>query len=191
MAQGKYDTGKSTHKKDEITKLDEISTKQDIKPLTPYYAVVNNCTDFGIFVTLREKPSEISGLVHISNLPPKTTIDSFSEDDEIAVKLDKKKPNGDLSFIGIQKLTESDEIIDSTQVDLENEDDLTKRIEKLEKEISSDNSNGDSIPEISSPIENVRRKLTDLNQKGFDIKHYNLLVDNNDSKVKIEVTLEK
>lgn len=73
--------------------LDDSCGPDDIVEGRAYAGVVNGTVDYGAFVDIN---SSISGLVHESNL-----IESVEEGDEIKVRVDEIRENGDLNLIPV------------------------------------------------------------------------------------------
>ncbi|WP_435063809.1 DHH family phosphoesterase [Halobaculum sp. EA56] len=71
--------------------LDPACTRTDVDVGARYRAVVNGVVDYGVFVDVSE---HVSGLVHESNLDG----ESFEVGDELVVRLEELKDNGDVSF---------------------------------------------------------------------------------------------
>ena len=74
-----------------VVDLDDDCTHADIEVDERYHAVVNGVVEYGVFVDVSDA---VSGLVHESNLDAEHDVG-----DELVVRLEAIKPDGDLSFV--------------------------------------------------------------------------------------------
>ncbi|MFB6127572.1 MAG: DHH family phosphoesterase [Halolamina sp.] len=74
-----------------VVDLDDDCTHTDIEVGERYHAVVNGVVEYGVFVDVSDA---VSGLVHESNLNAE-----YDVGDELVVRLEAIKPDGDLSFV--------------------------------------------------------------------------------------------
>lgn len=94
---GETDTEQSDDDLDPVV-LSNGATDEDVEFGVVYHAVVNNVVEYGVFVTLTSGYStEVSGLVHKTNLPPLSAPNDFTEGDTFAVQLREQTEAG-LSF---------------------------------------------------------------------------------------------
>lgn len=78
------------------------STVEDIDSDKWYLSEVNNTEDYGVFVNLTPVDgSDLSGLVHSSQLPMGRETEFYDVGDQIVVELQEQNDEGELSFRGI------------------------------------------------------------------------------------------
>lgn len=78
------------------------STVEDIESGKRYLSEVNNIEDYGVFVNLTPpEDSDLSGLVHSSQLPMGRETEFYDVGDQIVVELREQNDEGELSFHGI------------------------------------------------------------------------------------------
>lgn len=86
----------------DVIVLDANAKASELKTGEKYLAQVNNIEDFGVFVSLtpgRPDGTDVSGLVHESNLPPLAQPHEFEVGDRCVVEVEKFKDDGDLAFV--------------------------------------------------------------------------------------------
>lgn len=82
--------------------LDPDASEGEVKRDNLYLAKVNNVVSYGVFVGLTPSyGSDITGLVHESNLPPSTEPGEYEPGNRMVVEFVKRKDDGDLAFRGV------------------------------------------------------------------------------------------
>ena len=71
-------------------------TTEAVETGAHYHATVNGVVAYGVFVDIAD---DVSGLVHDSNLDAE-----YAVGDELVVRLDEIRPNGDLGFDEVSKI---------------------------------------------------------------------------------------
>lgn len=185
-----------------IVELDRHATERDLKPDTRYKGEINNTVDYGVFVSLRDYPNEISGLVHVTNLPPKTNLADYSVGDKMVVELHERKPNGDISFTGVyapeispddfpeEGITVSASEFSSSigQKDKEVRDqlnDIQTQLDQLDTQPSG------TLGLIQNPIRDAVETLSALNRNGYATTSYDTQVSNSGETIEVSLTLSK
>lgn len=84
------------------TILPDHALEEDLEFGTRYLARIQNTADYGVFVDLTPAHgSDISGLVHHTELPVPTRPSDYDPGDRLVVELEARKDNGDLAFTAI------------------------------------------------------------------------------------------
>lgn len=84
------------------TELEPDAHEGEVKRDTTYLSKVTNVVEYGVFVSLTPSyGSDITGLVHQTNLPPSTDPGEYEPGDRIVVELGERKEDGDLAFLGL------------------------------------------------------------------------------------------
>lgn len=183
----------------ELTNQDTI---RDVEYGVAYKGRVNNVhDDYGVFVDLKNSADQISGLVHVSNLPPFTSLADYSVNDVIIVELEEIKQNGDIAFNGLhapevapdappESITNVDQRSPfATSAEVE---ELTKKIAQLEKQLQNiGEQNTNSLEMVNGTAQNAIKTIQSLNTEGFETDKYTQRVVNGGNKVEINLTLVK
>jgi len=182
-------TGTQTDGPEPIT-LPEDGTKRDLKPNEIYRAHVNNTTEYGIFVNVAGAREEVSGLVHISNLPPFTTLADFSVGDELLVELAERKPNGDIAFTGV-KAPEVAPDAPAAQTNFgDNTEELQEEIAETRELLEDFHTQTQAAQaRVTNQVSDAIRFLRGMKQDGYEPTAYETSVTDETVELRIELAV--
>lgn len=188
--------------------LDADATPRDLKPGNAYEATVNNIVDYGVFVSLSDGMDEISGLMHVKNLPPFTSLSDYSVGDEVIVELHNKKPNGDLAFNGLHApdiapdapregigdTKAGDGLAKGMPNEITNKlDEVLGRLDALELGGTATPGLDDveSASLVDDPIDDAVATVRMLNERGFSVEDYKTQMGDGGDRVEVSLVLQR
>jgi len=183
----------------EPTELEADQSVKDLKPGITYISTVENIAEYGVFVSVGPKSNEVSGLVHTSNLPPMTTLGDYSHGDTLIVELEEIKHNGDIAFNGLKApeiAPDAPQESVTPTTDLQNE--ITERLSHIENQLEdmagepdsdSDSDSDSELGIVNNPVDEIKSKLTALEQDGYEVIENNIHTRNKGDEVTIEISL--
>ena len=200
----KYGTGDDPNFPEPI-ELDQEATISDLEHGVAYRSEVNNVVpELGVFVTLREYPDQISGLVHVSKLPPLTNVNDYSAGDVVIVELQVVQDNGDLGFNGLKAPgiapdappesvnTNKDGSVSETNSpgfqDVLTE--INKRLQNLEQGNQPATAESE-LDIVTQPVDNAISTLSALQSGGYQIDQYTQDVVGAGREIEISITMKR
>lgn len=174
---------------DDAVRLDPETAKGEIQFDQPYKGRVQNVTEYGIFVQLTARTgTDIAGLVHETELPPRTNLNDFAPGDDIIVELLDRLGDGDLSLRGLAAPTlDRDKrraIPDGDYGQMQGDQ------QHVEPPAAAVAAVDDAPGAITQPFEEAISTLTWLRQSGYDAPRFTVSRQEGGDRVVLQFVAE-